>query len=135
MATDPAFAATINHGFARTNSTADTSTTAPTHTSTVFTAGANGSKLDHIRIVQLVTASAAGVVNVFMVNSATYYLWETYSYTTLTVSNTAGAIVQDFYYDDVVLKNGDTIQVTNTIASNGGTTADTFIVHAFGGDL
>lgn len=134
MATDPTFAATINHTSARTNATADTSTTAPTHVSTIFTAGANGSKLDHIRIVQLVTASAAGVVNIFIVNGGTYYLFETYSYTTLTVSNTAGAILQDFYYDDIVLKSGDTVAVTNTIASNGGTTADTFVVHAFGGD-
>jgi hypothetical protein len=136
MATNPAFAATPNNTPTILNSAISTSTTAPTNTVTIFTAGASGSKVEWIRIAQVATTAAAGTVNIFVLRSAVYYLLDFYAYGTATVSATANVPPVDFSYPYLELKSGDTLVAVNTVQSNtGATSGATHTVHAFGGDF
>lgn len=135
MATAPQYAATVNVGSVLTNATADTSMTAPTNTATVFTAGASGSRIDQIRIAQVLTTGASGILNIFRHDGSIYHLLDFFSYSATTVSSTATGNLVDIYVTNLVLKSGDTLRVTNTVASGTGATAATHKVTAFGGDF
>lgn len=135
MATDPSFAATPHTSAVLTNASADTSETAPTSVATVFTAGASGSKIEQIRITQILTTTASGVINIFVHDGSTYHLLDFYPYAANTVSTTAGVLPVDFLYNNLAIASGFSIRVTNTVASGTGATAAAFKVFAFGGDF
>ena len=135
MANAPSFAATVNNNAVTTNATADTSYTAPTNTATAFTAGANGSRVDMIRINQIITTTTSGIINVFLYDGTNYHFWDFYSYGTGTVSTTAQIGPIDLIYNNLVLKTGWSIRVTNTVASATGSTAAGFKIVVFGGDF
>ncbi len=117
MASAPAFAATPNVGVGLLPATFDTSLTAPSNTTTIFTAGASGSKVDQIT-VQGVGTTSAGVVNVFLYRSSTYYLFDQFLITAVTSSTTAVAYMAVHTYENLLLLSGDTIRVTTTVAGN-----------------
>lgn len=136
MATDPAFAATPHAGSAVTNATADTSLTAPTNFATVFTAGTNGSKIEQIRAVQILTTAAAGILNYFLYDGTTYHLFDQYPYPISTVSTTAAVVPIDIAYNNLVMATGWSLRVTNTVLSNtGATSSATHNIIALGGDF
>lgn len=70
--------------------TADTSLTAPTTVGTVFTAGASGSRIDYIDI-QGVANTSAGIVNLFIFDGTTYFLWQQVPIQAVTSSTTSPA--------------------------------------------
>lgn len=127
MADFPKHAATVNLGQGQVT-TADTSRTAPTTPPTVFTAGANGSIVNRIRIKATATLSAAGTVRFFLKRSGSYYLlWEIPMTNTTAVSATVPAQETEFEVFDCNLMNGDTI-----VASTEKT--DTMNIFVFGAD-
>jgi hypothetical protein len=130
MATDPIFTGTVNRNAGRVPATNDTSLTAPSNVTTVFTAGSSGSRVEQIRVIQIASSAAAGIVNIFVVNGGTYQLLDFVAYTVQTLSATSQTTPTDLYYTNLVLKSGDTIAVTNTANS-----AALFAVHVLGGDF
>jgi hypothetical protein len=125
----PAFASTPNTGSGIVSATLDTSLTAPTNVTTIFTAGASGSKVDQVQCQGLGTTSA-GNVNLFLFRSATYYLIDQFPITVVTSSTTAVAFYLAHTYENLQLLNGDSLRVTNTVAGNQSLIQCT----AFGGD-
>jgi hypothetical protein len=115
MATAPGFAATPAVGSAIANATLDTSLTAPTNVATVVTAAATGTKIDEL-VVQGLGTTVAGVVNVFRYDGATYHLIDQFLVTAVTSSTTALAYQARRIYENLVLKNGDSLRFTVTVA-------------------
>jgi hypothetical protein len=70
--------------------TADTSLTAPTTVGTVFTAGSSGSRIDYIDI-QGVATTAVGLINLFIFDGTTYFLWQQIPVQVVTSSTTLPA--------------------------------------------
>jgi hypothetical protein len=133
MATAPQYAATVNLGLAIPSASAMGGTLiAPTNTTTLFTAGASGSRLDILRILQTASSSAGGVLNFFIVRSSVFYLLDMYQFGIVTISATAQPQPIDIYYNALELKTGDTIAVVNTVSS---ATAGQWVCLAMGGDF
>ncbi len=135
MAADPVYTTTPNIGGGTTPATADTSTTTPTNTTTVFTAGASGSKVELIRVTQILTTASAGILNIFLHDGSNYYLFDWINYGIQTVSTTANAGPMDLYPSFLPLPTGWTIRVTNTVASGTGATGATHKVVVTGANL
>lgn len=129
-ATAPAFAATPNTKSGLVPATADTSLTAPTNATSIFTAGASGSKVDQIQC-QGVGTTVAGVVNVFLFRSATYYLIDQFLISAVTSSTILLAFQAVHTYENLILDATDEIRVTTTVAGN----QSLIQVTAFGGDF
>lgn len=130
MATDPAFAATVNVGSGLVPGTADTSRTAPTNVTTVFTAGSSGSKVESI-VMQGVGTTVDGVVCLFRHDGSTYHLIDEFTIKAITPSTTVVAHREARTYSNLLLKNGETLRVTTQIAGN----VSLVKVTAFGGDF
>lgn len=128
--TAPAFTATPNVGLGLVPGTLDTSLTAPTNVTTVFTAGASGSKVDQVTLTGVGT-TVAGVVNLFILRSAVYYLVDQFLITALTSSTTAIAFTATHTYENFLLANGDVLKVTNTVSGN----QSLIQVACYGGDF
>lgn len=123
--TTPVFPDTINNA-ANKAVTADTSRTSPTTGGvTIFTAGADGSRVDRISITAL-ASTTADVVRIFLFDSSTYYLWKEITYPSLTVGTTV-APWQYTIVEPIVLKTGWTL----VGATNNG---DDMAFMCFGGD-
>lgn len=89
MATSAQYAATPKVGSALLT-TADTSLTAPTTVGTVFTAGSSGSRIDYIDIQGVATTTAC-LVNLFIHDGSTYFLWQQVPVLAITSSTTVPA--------------------------------------------
>lgn len=89
MATSAQYAATPRVGSALLT-TADTSLTAPTTVGTVFTAGSSGSRIDYIDIQGVATTTAC-LVNLFIHDGSTYFLWQQVPVLAITSSTTVPA--------------------------------------------
>lgn len=128
MAVDPIFATTPNIDSGQVSATADTSLTATTTYTTVFTAGSSGSKIEEI-VFQGVGSSLAGVVRVFIYNGSTVrLLWEE-AVTAVTSSTTAATYRTARQFDNLVLEAGWTLRVTSAVANQ------LIAVHVFGADF
>lgn len=130
MASSPNFTGTVNVGSGLTPATADTSRTAPTNVTTVFTAGASGSKVEEI-VVEGVGTTVLGVVCLFRHDGSTYHLIDEFLVQAVTPSTTAAAFRQVKTYPNLVLKNGDTLRITTQISGN----QSLVKVTCFGGDF
>lgn len=130
MATDPAFAATVNIGAAIASATFDASLTAPTNVATVFTAGASGSKIEEI-VVEGLGTTVLGVCNLFLYDGSTYHLFDQVLVLAVTSSTTATAFRWNKSYPNLVLKTGWSLRFAQTIAGN----QSMLKVSAFGGDF
>lgn len=130
MATEPAFASTPNNSAGITPATLDTSLTAPTNVTTVFTAGSGGSKVEEIVLIELGTV-VTGLLNIFLYDGATYHLYESLLISPHTVNTTIPSSRTTKTYANLVLKSGWSIRVTTTIAGN----QSMHKVLVFGGDF
>lgn len=70
--------------------TADTSLTAPSTVGTVLTAGTSGSRIDYIEL-QGVASTSAGLINLFIHDGTSYFLWQQVPVQAVTSSTTAPA--------------------------------------------
>jgi hypothetical protein len=129
MSANPTFFGTVNTGVAQAPATNDTSLTAPTHVTTLFTAGTNGSIVNEIDYLGLGT-TANGRLNVFLVRSATYYLVYQFIVTGQTPSATQIVSVGNWLPQNLVLKNGDTLAISVMETGN----ESLIQVNAFGAD-
>lgn len=127
MATDPAFAATVNAGVVQIG-TADTSRTAPTNVGTVITAGSSGTRVYHVDITAAGTTTA-GVVRLFIYDGSNYRLYREVIVPAITPSTSIAVFTYsiDFPYG-LLLKNGWSLRATTHNSEN-------FNVAGFGGDF
>jgi hypothetical protein len=89
MSTSAQYASTPKIGSALLT-TADTSLTAPSTVGTVFTAGSSGSRIDYIE-VQGVATTVASIVNLFIYDGSSYFLYAQVPVIAITSSTTAVA--------------------------------------------
>lgn len=127
MAQTPNYAATPRYGSAAI-ATADTSRTAPTQVGTVLTPGANGSRVDLVRVQATVTTTQ-GTVRLFMHDGTVYRLIKEVPVAPVTVSATQPAFAVDLTFDGgLVVPAGHTLRATTE-------KAESFHVSAWGGDF
>jgi hypothetical protein len=117
MAAAPAYAATPIAWTGLVPSTADTSWTAPTHVTTIGSAGASGTKIVQVDVIPAGTV-VAGLVNVFLFDGTSYHLHESVTIAAYTSSTTAAPPKQSFTYDNLVLPNGWSLVVATTVSGN-----------------
>ena len=133
MATSPAYAATVDSGAVLLGAV-ETSTQTPTTTSTVVSAGANGTKIEEIVVeasqTSLVASTVAGLVYIFLYDGSTYHLFDTIAVTAVTASATVAPFRLSKVYNNLVLKNGWSLRASQSIAGN----ASILKCHALGGD-
>lgn len=130
MAAAPAYADTPVLWCGLVPSTQDTSTTAPSHVTSLGSAGSNGTKIVQIDVTPTATV-VAGVVNVFLYDGTAYHIHEQVTIAAATVSATSPGVKQSYFYDNVVLPSGWSLVVSNTEASN----VSLIEVNAFGASL
>jgi hypothetical protein len=121
MANTPAYAASPRHS-STIAGTAETSLTAPVNSSTLWTAGANGSKIEQIT-VQAVTTSltpttTTGLVYVFLYNGTTYSLFDTISITAQAATTTSAPFSLTRTYNNLVVASGSSVAVSQSVAGN-----------------
>lgn len=116
-ATAPQFSATANVGSGLIPATQDTSETAPTNVTTIITGGSSGTKVEEIRF-QGVGTTVAGKINVFLHDGSTYHCVQQLLITAVTDSTTATAFTSLQQYSNLIVKNGWTLKVSQTIAGN-----------------
>ena len=87
MSTSAQYASTPKVGSALLT-TADTSLTAPTTVGTVLTAGSSGSRIDYIEVMGVAT-TVASLINLFIYDGTTYFLWAQIPVLAITTSTTA----------------------------------------------
>lgn len=126
MATAPAFAATVNRG-AVAVSTANTNRDGTGTLGTVFTAGSSGSRVDEIRINATGTTTA-GMVRIFVSDGTNHRLLKEQPIAAVTPSATVAAEAYPLTFANLLLKAGETIRASTH-------NAESFVVHAFGGDF
>lgn len=88
MATASQFAGTVLVGSAVVSSSADTSYTAPSHSTTIVTAGTSGSKIDEIRY-QGTGTTVPGTITVFLYDGSAYHLVDCINVPAVTASTTS----------------------------------------------
>lgn len=127
MSTTPIFTATPRCANAAI-STANTNRDGTGTIGTVFTAGANGSRIDFIRIVASATTTA-GVVRLWIYNGSAYFLWKERLVSAITPSATV-AVFNDSVLDDLplIIPSGYSLRASTHNAEN-------FNIHAMGGDF
>lgn len=96
---------------------------------TVFTAGANGSRISKIEVKAQVTTTN-GMVRLFIHNGTAFFLWKEIPVTAATVSATVLAFSAslDFSNDPLILPTGYSLRVSTH-------NAEAMNVHARGGDF
>lgn len=123
MSTTAQYASTPKIGSALLT-TADTSLTAPTTVGIAFTAGASGSRIDYIDI-QGVATTNAGLVNIFIYDGSTYFLYTQIPIVAITSSTTAAAFQATISSNTtpnilpINLPTGYSLRVTTTVAQSG----------------
>ena len=109
---------------------ADTSRTTPTNFGTLYTAGANGSKIDRVQVTAAGNTTA-GVIRVFVFDGTNYFLHSEHLVTAITPSTTVAAFMLNIDYsqpsNEMFLPSGYSLRVSTN-------NAETFKVCAFGGD-
>jgi hypothetical protein len=133
VATAPQYAVTARAMCGLVPSTADTSWTAPTHVTSLGSAGANGgTKIAEIDVTPVGT-TVAGIVNIFLYDGSAYHLLPGGSVliAAATPSTTVAPVPQQFYFDNLVIPTGWSLAVSNTVAGN----VSLVEVCAFGADL
>jgi len=122
MATDPQFASSVNIGAALLGA-AETNLQVPTvATSAIVTAGANGTKIEEVRVVaastSLTPTTVAGLVYIFIHDGTTAHLFDTIQVAAVTASATVQPFEVVKTYQNFVLKSGWNIRASQSIAGN-----------------
>ena len=126
MASTPAYASTIRNSSVAI-STANTARDGSGALGTVFTAGANGSRVDEVRIVAQGTTTA-GMVRLFIHNGTTAYLIQEQTIAAVTPSGTVKAEAYTLTFSNLLLPNGYSLRAATH-------NAETFTVTGAGGDF
>jgi hypothetical protein len=133
MSTSAQYASTPKVGSALL-STADTSLTAPTTVGTIITAGASGTRIDYIAI-QGVATTVAGLINLFIYDGGTYFLWQQVPVLAITTSTTTPSFVSGLSSNSnanimpLTIPTGYSLRATTSVAQTG------VRVIAYGGDF
>jgi len=133
MSTTAQYASTPKVGSALLT-TADTSLTAPTTVGTVLSAGASGSRIDYIEVIGVAT-TVASLINLFIFDGTTYFLWAQIPVLAITTSTTAPSYVANLSSNGnanimpLNLPTGYSLRATTTVAQTG------VRVIAYGGDF
>jgi hypothetical protein len=133
MSTTAQYASTPKVGSALLT-TADTSLTAPTTVGTVLSAGASGSRIDYIEVIGVAT-TVASLINLFIFDGTTYFLWAQVPVQAVTTSTTALSYVANLSSNGnanimpLNLPTGYSLRATTTVAQTG------VRVIAYGGDF
>jgi hypothetical protein len=134
LAAAPAFAATPRAASALITGT-ETNLQVPAAAVVVFTAGASGSKIEEVvaqaSATTLVATTVAGALYLFLYDGTTYHLFDTILVTAITASATAVPFRASNRYANLVLPNGWSLRVSNSIAGN----ASILKVTALGADF
>jgi hypothetical protein len=123
MATSAQYAATPKIGSANLT-TGDTSLTAPSTVSTIFTAGSSGSRIDYINI-QGVATTVASNVNLFIYDGTNYILYAQVPVLAITSSTTAPAFQATLSSNGnanilpINLPNGYSLRATTLVTQTG----------------
>lgn len=123
MATQAQYAATPVFGSALLT-TADTSLTAPTTVGTVLSAGSSGTRIDYINI-QGVATTIAGLVNLFVYDGSTYFLWQQVPILAVTASTTSPAFSallssnSNATFMPLIFPSGYSLRATTSVAQTG----------------
>lgn len=117
MSAAPAYAVTPVAWCGLVPSTADTSWTAPTHVTTLGSAGSGGTKITQVDVIPAGTV-VAGLVNVFAFDGSAYHLVESVPVAAYTSSTTSAPAKASYAYDNLVLPSGWSLVVTTTVSGN-----------------
>lgn len=129
MSADPQFTSTPRHACVQVSTTADTSRTNPTTSAVnLFTAGANGSRIEELDIVAYGT-TVAGVLCFFIYDGTTFHDFLEVAIPVVTPSATVPVYRRAFTFENLVLKSNEYLRVTSQVANQYAK------VHAFGGDF
>lgn len=115
-----------------TPATLDTSLTAPSNVTTIFTASGSNSPnamVAQISIIQIATSANAGVLNIFLYDGSTYHLRDQMAYAAVTLTTTTASTPVDKYYSNLLVPNGWSVRVS--VTTSGGQSA--FKVNVHGG--
>lgn len=127
MSGTPNYASAAHIGSASIN-TADTSLTAPSSVGTVFSAAANGSRVDRATI-QATGTTTQGLVRLFLHDGATYRLIAEIPVLPVVPSSTQAAFHADVTFDGGLnMQTGWSLRATCS-------KSEAFMVTAFGGDF
>jgi hypothetical protein len=132
MAASPAFAATPKVWAGNVSATADgtpTSRTPTGGTTTLVTGGSSGSKVEEVAVVGVDSALDASVVNIWLHNGSTYFLFDSFQMAGNDMSTTVQGERKPRQYQNLLVPNGWTLQCSCTVASQ------VIDVVCLGGDL
>lgn len=116
MSTNPQFASTLLVGSNVLSAAAETSYTAPTHTVTIVTAGANGSKVEQVDFAGTGT-TLAGVVQLYLFDGSTYHAQASQLVTAVTPSSTQAPFFASQFFSNLFLPNGWSLVAASFAAS------------------
>jgi hypothetical protein len=131
MSTSPQFTATPKAWVATVSSTADGTVASHTPTggtTTLVTPGSSGSKVEEVICTGYGT-SLAGLINLWLYVSSTYYLFDQVKFLGVAGSTTLQGERQVRQYANLLLPSGTTLVVTSAVANQ------RVDVCAFGGDF
>lgn len=128
MATTPQFASTPLLGSATVSATAETSYTAPTHTVTVVSAGANGSKIEQVDFAATGT-TLAGFIQLYLFDGSNYHAIGSQLVTVVTPSTTTAPFFASQFFSNLILPN------TWTLTAASFTASQLINVTAYGGSM
>lgn len=126
----PIFTQAVRHAVAAI-STANTNRDGSGTIGTIFTAGSNGSIIDHIDI-EAIGTTTAGVVRIFLHNGSASFLWKERLVTAITPSATV-KVFEDTI--DCSLRSGSLFLPSGWSVRASTHNAESFNIHVLGGDL
>lgn len=134
MATTPTFSS-VPRAAAALLGAAETNLQVPTTTSTVFTAGASGSKIEEVVVeasnTTLVATTVAGLVYVFLHDGTTFHLFDTIVVSAVTASATAQPYRSAIRYTNLTIPTAWSVRASQSIAGN----ASLLKFHVLGADF
>lgn len=134
MATTPTFASVPRAASALLGA-AETNLQVPTTTSTVFTAGASGSKIEELVVeasnTTLTVTTVAGLVYVFLHDGTTFHLFDTIIVTAISGSATVQPFRASARYTNLVIPTAWSVRASQSIAGN----ASLLKFHVLGADF
>lgn len=134
MATTPTFASVPRAASALLGA-AETNLQVPTTTSTVFTAGASGSKVEEIVVeasnTTLTVTTVAGLVYIFLHDGTTFHLFDTMLVTAISGTATVQPYRSSVRYTNLTIPTSWSVRASQSIAGN----ASLLKFHVLGADF
>lgn len=130
MSSSPIFFSTLRSpGTGIVPATADTSLTAPSNYTDIIAGVAAGTLITRIRIIQIASTTAAGLVNLFLHDGTNFRLMDQFAFSTLAISAIVSGQIKDFYYPDLILV-GTSAKLRAAVSVSGGASAFAVEAHA-----